>query len=212
MRSKKELNEKSVQVKRNSYAWIEQGNVLLQCAEWTIKTPLSKYMYEDPPRVDRFTGLEAASLQRRFARTYVYRLMIGSALECFLKAHPNNSGNETHEAVSLAKAAELEFSERQGDLIQELGLFAVIGRYPFVSDKMYRQLNSGKDTFLEMWSEIDQVATEEKGVFATGDKIHFGFIDLENAQIEIDFVRKLREQIKQRIDYQGTPHANQPRS
>lgn len=205
MRSKTELDDASAKTKSNPYAWIEQGNLLLKAAELVISTQLSVFMAEDPPDLQYFTGIEAASLQRRFSRTYVYRLLLGSALECFLKAHPENSDAQTHDLVQLAAKAAVPLNEHHQVLVRELGMFAVIGRYPFVSNKLFRRLNSGHKTMLDMWAEVDNAETKRTGKFVTGDKIHFGFIDRENAEIELDFVRKIREFLKKEIGYESCP-------
>lgn len=196
MKSKNELNDASRETKANPHAWFEHGNMLLQSSIFSIKTPLAQFMHEDLPK-----DIVSAKIQRRFSQTYIYRLLLGSSLECFLKAHPNNSDSLTHNCVELAEKIGIPITEHQKTLMHELSLFTVIGRYPFVSDREFRKLNSGKKTFLDVWEKINNEASKQSDHFVTDHKIHFGFIDMKDAEIEIEFVRKIREQVKSSMNY-----------
>lgn len=196
MSTRDDIDRLSRETKSNPFAWIEHGNMLLQAATWTINTPLSRFMREDPPDIRRFTGIEAASMQRRNARTHIYRLLLGSALECFLKAHTKNCDEETHDCVSLARGIDIELTSAEEGLIAELSIFAVTGRYPFVSNRQFRRINSRP--------RKAEPSKSARGV-VTGHFVQYGFIDAKDAETEIALVRELRERVKKIINYTAAP-------
>lgn len=195
-----DLRKAARETKLDPFAWIEHGNMLLKTAEIVIHTGSNVYSTEDPPNFSRFTGPFVALLQRQISRTYIFQMLLGSAAECFLKAHPENSVKETHDCVRLAHDISLKVDDEEKKVLRELSMFVTLGRYPFFSEKQFEMINH---TFVYE-EPVVLNETPKKGLRSVyGPVIHYGWLESAEVAKQLAIIRGIRERVKTLIKYTG---------